>query len=319
MALKRYHQNNQLIFIANYEIHVFYQSRPKWFCPCCSFGKIFLHFCFASLRGCHSHGIGLHHIGSISLASPFFGCGSIQADILAQAQRPDIVILDRSVHVRHRIPLVELTCPWYIDAKRAKEHKIWKYADLKAAFSNEGCNYNLYMIEVGAQGHILRSSIAQMIKDVSCISLVCSFFIFQARNYPVWSFFASCHLTYRWGAVGSVSQGSFGTPPSPCPHLPSKKWGRASLFLLPDYSIPCILVRPVFFIDTLPIAPVILVLICLRLGVLVLFPIVVGFPFSASVQGGSVYGSRSGVLAHFWDSPIPVGNCGPLSYDVHVR
>jgi hypothetical protein len=37
-------------------------------------------------------------------------CGwSIPADIMMQAQRPDLVILNRSVHGRHIIALVELT------------------------------------------------------------------------------------------------------------------------------------------------------------------------------------------------------------------
>jgi hypothetical protein len=39
------------------------------------------------------------------------GGGSIPASVMAQTQRPDLVILDRSVHGRHRISLVELTCP----------------------------------------------------------------------------------------------------------------------------------------------------------------------------------------------------------------
>jgi hypothetical protein len=61
------------------------------------------------------------------------------------------------------------------------------------------------MIEVGVQGHILklikdpfwllfqalvpaghRSGIGKMMKDVSSISLVCSFAIFQARKDLVW-------------------------------------------------------------------------------------------------------------------------------------
>jgi hypothetical protein len=45
------------------------------------------------------------------------GCGSIPAEVMVQAQRPDLAILDRSVHGRHRIVLVELTCPWDTDAK----------------------------------------------------------------------------------------------------------------------------------------------------------------------------------------------------------
>jgi hypothetical protein len=49
------------------------------------------------------------------------GRRSILADVMVQAQRPDLVIVDGSVHGRHRIALVELTCPWDTDAKRAAE------------------------------------------------------------------------------------------------------------------------------------------------------------------------------------------------------
>jgi hypothetical protein len=80
-----------------------------------------------------------------------------------------------------------------------------RYADLKEEFSNQGWDYSLYLIKVGARGHIVksvkdcfrslfrawlpaghRSGIGQMIKDVSRISVVCSFAIIQARNDPVW-------------------------------------------------------------------------------------------------------------------------------------
>jgi hypothetical protein len=59
------------------------------------------------------------------------GGGSILTDVMVQAQRQDLVIIDRSVHGRHRIALVELTCPWDTDAKRAEERKTARYADLK--------------------------------------------------------------------------------------------------------------------------------------------------------------------------------------------
>jgi hypothetical protein len=49
------------------------------------------------------------------------GGGSIPADVLVQAQRPDLVIHDWSVQGRHKIALVELTCPWDTDAKRAEK------------------------------------------------------------------------------------------------------------------------------------------------------------------------------------------------------
>jgi hypothetical protein len=127
------------------------------------------------------------------------------ADVMMQAQRPDLVIVGRSVHGRHRIALVELACPWDTDAKRAKECKTARYADLKTALSNKGWDYSLYFIEVGARGHFIksvkdclrslfrawvlaghRSGNGQMMKDVSRIFLVCLFPIFQARNDPVW-------------------------------------------------------------------------------------------------------------------------------------
>jgi hypothetical protein len=140
--------------------------------------------------------------------------GSIAAGVMLKAQIPDLVILDRSVHGRHRIALVELTCPWDTAAKRAEERKTARYADLKTALSNEGWDCSLYLMVVGARGHILklvkdrlgsllrawvpvghRSGIGQMMKDVSRISLVCLFAIFQARNDPVWfSHVLSCNI-----------------------------------------------------------------------------------------------------------------------------
>jgi hypothetical protein len=66
------------------------------------------------------------------------GGGSILADIIVQAQRPDLVIIDRSVYGRIRIALVELTCPLDTDAKRAEERKTARYADLKAELNYQG-------------------------------------------------------------------------------------------------------------------------------------------------------------------------------------
>jgi hypothetical protein len=52
------------------------------------------------------------------------GGGSISADVMVQAKRLNLVIIDRSVLGRHRIALVELTRPWDTDPKRAEECKI---------------------------------------------------------------------------------------------------------------------------------------------------------------------------------------------------
>jgi hypothetical protein len=64
------------------------------------------------------------------------GGGSIPALLMAQTQRPDLVILDRSVHGQHIISLFELTCPWDTDTDKARDHKISRYAGLKEELSN---------------------------------------------------------------------------------------------------------------------------------------------------------------------------------------
>jgi hypothetical protein len=89
------------------------------------------------------------------------GGGSIPADVMVQAQRPNLVIVDRLVHGGHRIALVELICPWDTDAKRAEERKTARYVDLKEELSNQGWDCSLHLIEVGARGHIVKS-----VKDV---------------------------------------------------------------------------------------------------------------------------------------------------------
>jgi hypothetical protein len=133
------------------------------------------------------------------------GGGSIPDDVMVQAQRPDLVIVDRSVHGRHRIALVKLTCPWDTDAKRVEERKTARYTDLQEELSNQGWDCSLYLIEVGARGYIVksvkdrlrllfrawvpaghRSGIGQMMKNISRISLVCSFSIFLTCNDTVW-------------------------------------------------------------------------------------------------------------------------------------
>jgi hypothetical protein len=79
---------------------------------------------------------------------------------MAQTQRIDLVILDRSDHARHRTSLVELMCPWDTDADKARDHKISRYAGLKEALSNEEWDCGLYKIKVGARVHI-----SKLVKD----------------------------------------------------------------------------------------------------------------------------------------------------------
>jgi hypothetical protein len=62
----------------------------------------------------------------------------IPADVIVQAQRPNLVIIDWSVHGRCWIALVKLTCPWDTDAKKAEERKTTRYANHKEELNNQG-------------------------------------------------------------------------------------------------------------------------------------------------------------------------------------
>jgi hypothetical protein len=88
------------------------------------------------------------------------GGRSITDLVIAQTQRPDLVILDRSDHGWHRISLVELTCPCDTDDNKARDCKISRYACLKEVLTNEGWDCGLYTIEVGA-----RKPIFKLVKD----------------------------------------------------------------------------------------------------------------------------------------------------------
>jgi hypothetical protein len=75
------------------------------------------------------------------------GGGSTPADVMVQAQRPDLVILDQLMHGRYRI---------------AEKCKTSKYADLKTALSTEGWDCSLYIINIGARGHILKDRLRSL-------------------------------------------------------------------------------------------------------------------------------------------------------------
>jgi hypothetical protein len=182
------------------------------------------------------------------------GAESIPALVMAQTQRPDLVILDRSVHDRHRISLVELTCPSDTDADKATDRKISRYAGLKEELSNQGWGCGQNKIEVGARGHISklvkdhlwslfwswvppghRSGVTQMMKYANWISLVCLFSIFQGCNDLVWItpplvshhirviiviiFGSSCSGCQQMNELGELRYSPF----SPLPSDPSEK------------------------------------------------------------------------------------------------
>jgi hypothetical protein len=93
------------------------------------------------------------------------GGGSISADIIAQAQRPDLVILDRSAHGRHRIALVKNIRPQDMQTSKLLSAMrdgilvcIWSKLECGAIFSSQfrnpfDCNPRLGSLQ--AKGQVL--------------------------------------------------------------------------------------------------------------------------------------------------------------------
>ena len=126
--------------------------------------------------------------------------GTIPSDIICTSSRPDIVILDRS---RRKITLVELTCSFETNVEQANMNKKIRYEDLKNDLIEKGYRVSLIPIEVGSIGQIntrnkksivdilrnnnLKVNINRLTHDISKISLLCSFSIFQAHCQPTWT------------------------------------------------------------------------------------------------------------------------------------
>ena len=125
--------------------------------------------------------------------------GTIPPDILVTSSRPDVVIVDRSSKEIH---ILELTCSFEKNIESAHTLKSRKYNDLKSDLEDKGWTANLVPFEIGSRGLITKRNKSSIIKtlkkthmklnhnrifkDVSKISLLCSFVLFQAHAEPSW-------------------------------------------------------------------------------------------------------------------------------------
>ena len=125
--------------------------------------------------------------------------GTTPANILATLQRPDIVIINRS---EKRIKLFELTVSFEKNADAAHARKTLSYIDLIYDLKERGWSAENVPFEIGSRGHINnrnKISITNVFKkhkiqfqkkslfqDISQISLLCSFSIFQAHCTATW-------------------------------------------------------------------------------------------------------------------------------------
>ena len=128
-----------------------------------------------------------------------FNGGTIPADIVATSLRPDIVLVNRK---EKSIEILELTCSFEKNIDSANLRKSTNYLDLKTDIETAGWKTSLLPFEVGSRGQVtarnkkaiiesckrnqLKMQHIQIMKDMSKISLLCSFAIFQARCQPSW-------------------------------------------------------------------------------------------------------------------------------------
>ena len=124
---------------------------------------------------------------------------TIPPDILVTLSRPDLVIINRSL--KH-VYLLELTCSFERNILAAHQRKSTKYTSLKNDIESAGYSCFLIPFEIGSRGHITRgnrinivntfiqnkinTNAHKCIKQLSKISLLCSFSIFHAYQQPSW-------------------------------------------------------------------------------------------------------------------------------------
>ena len=187
-------------------------------CPLCSnHGTLehILNFCSVSLnqgRYTWRHNTVLNEITNIILQnkpphvevySDISGLdingGTIPPDILVTQLRPDLVIINRQEKI---ISLLELTCSFERNAGAANLRKTLRYTALKSDLEDRGFRCLLVPFEVGSRGHVRKASKSNIlnifltfnisaspykcVKNMSKLSLLSSYTIFNAYTQPTW-------------------------------------------------------------------------------------------------------------------------------------
>ena len=171
------------------------------FFPCCS-----------RPEKIYRHDSVLNHLTSVIIANkpenievyadiPGFDLNgsTIPPDILVTLSRPDLVIINRS---NKTVDILELTCSFERNILAAHQRKTTKYTSLKADIESAGFACSLLPFEIGSRGHVTKqtktnlihtfvkhkvsSNALKCIKQISKISLLCSFCIFHAYKQPNW-------------------------------------------------------------------------------------------------------------------------------------
>ena len=119
---------------------------------------------------------------------------------LALISRPDLVLINR---IEKSVYVLELTCSFERNIEAAHQRKTTKYTSLKTDIESSGYKCFMVPFEIGSRGHVttnnkeniihafvynkINSNALKCMKQLSRISLLCSFCIFHAYKQPTWS------------------------------------------------------------------------------------------------------------------------------------
>ena len=174
-----------------------------------------LNFCPIALnqkRYNYRHDSVLNHLASVIIANKpdnievyadipglDLNGSTIPPDILVTLSRPDLVIINRSIK---SVYVLELTCSFERNITAAHQRKTTKYTSLKTDIESAGFTCVLLPFEIGSRGYVTRQNKSNLInifikheinanalkciKQISKISLLCSFCIFHAYKEPSW-------------------------------------------------------------------------------------------------------------------------------------
>ena len=128
--------------------------------------------------------------------------GTIPASYVTTSSKPDICIIDVTT-TPHTVHLFELTVPFESNVSKANLYKQNQYSSLESDIKDNGFKCVVNCFEIGARGYIntqnkmILGSILKLTKskinfpkfyqNISKISLLCSYSIYNARNEETWT------------------------------------------------------------------------------------------------------------------------------------
>ena len=124
--------------------------------------------------------------------------GTIPASIIPTSEKPDICIY---IPDDNKVILVELTVPFETNFDKARQRKCERYEKIIRDINDAGYQCTLICIEIGSRGVITKENKKQLkklqslvrlkqtdfYKQLSKISLICSYAIYNARYEPAWT------------------------------------------------------------------------------------------------------------------------------------